>query len=312
MEKLQSQTKNLTIKRILCYFVLILLTVISLFPFYAMIINATRTHEQISMGFSALPGKAFLKNFVNLSVNKDKFATVEELHAFLDKWGLSIRDGNYAVNYPVLKGMINSLIIAGLTALVTTYFSAMTSYGVYMYNFKGKKFAFRFIMAVMMVPTQVSTLGFLRLLDKLHLMDNYTGLIVPAIAAPVVFFYMYQSMEATLPFSIVEAARVDGCNEFRTFNRIVVPMMKPAIAVQAIFAFVSSWNNYFIPALVISDKKLWTVPIVIANARNADYMNFNQSINYMLMTVAILPLIVAYLCLSRYIISGATAGGVKE
>ena len=123
---------------------------------------------------------------------------------------------------------------------------------------------------------------------------------------------MYQSMEATLPYSIVEAARVDGCPEFRTFNQIVVPMMKPAFAVQIIFAFVSSWNNYFVPALVITDKVKWTVPIVIAAARNADYMNRDQGINYMLMTLAIVPLMIMYLTLSRYIIGGTTAGGVKE
>ena len=181
-----------------------------------------------------------------------------------------------------------------------------------MYNFKGKKTAFKFIMAVMMVPTQVSTLGFLQLITKLGIMNSYIPLIIPAIAAPVVFFYMYQSMEATLPYSIVEAARVDGSNEFYTFNAIVCPMLKPAFAVQAIFAFVTSWNNYFIPALVISDKKLWTVPIVIANARSADYMMFDLGVNYTLMTVAILPLIVIYFLLSRYIIGGVTAGGVKE
>ena len=287
MEKLQSQSKNLAVKRILCYIVLILLAFISLFPFYTMIINATRSHDQIMRGFSAIPGISFFKNFINLTTGSGK-------------------------NYPIITGMINSVIIGSLTAILTTYFSSMTSYGIYMYNFKGKSFAFKFILAVMMVPTQVSTLGFLKLLNRMHLMNNYIPLIVPGIAAPIVFFYMYQSMEATLPYSIVEAARVDGCHEFRTFNQIVIPMMKPAIAVQAIFSFVTSWNNYFVPNLVINDKKLWTVPIVIANARNADYMNWDQGINYMLMTVAILPLIIVYLLLSRYIISGTTAGGVKE
>jgi len=287
MEKIQSQSKNLAVKRTLCYIVLILLAFISLFPFYTMIINASRSHEQIQRGFSALPGLSLFKNFVNLTTGKGK-------------------------NYPIITGMINSVLIGTFSAVLTTYFSTMTSYGIYMYNFKFKSFAFKFILAVMMVPTQVSTLGFLKLLNKMHLMNNYISLIVPGIAAPIVFFYMYQSMESTLPYSIVEAARVDGCNEFKTFNRIVIPMMKPAIAVQAIFSFVSSWNNYFVPNLVINDKKLWTVPIVIANARNADYMNWDQGINYMLMTVAILPLNIAYLFLSRYIISGATAGGVKE
>ena len=218
----------------------------------------------------------------------------------------------YGTSYPIFRGLGNSFLVAIFTAAFTTYFSAMTAYGIYMYNFKGKKTAFKFIMAVMMVPTQVSTLGFLQLITKLGIMNSYIPLIIPAIAAPVVFFYMYQSMEATLPYSIVEAARVDGSNEFYTFNAIVCPMLKPAFAVQSIFAFVSSWNNYFVPALVISDKKLWTVPIVIANARSADYMMFDLGVNYTLMTVAILPLIVIYFLLSRYIIGGVTAGGVKE
>ena len=287
MEKLQSQSKNLMIKRILCYIVLILLAFISLFPFYTMIINATRSHEQIQRGFSALPGISFFKNFINLTSGKGK-------------------------DYPIITGMINSVIIGALTAICTTYFSSMTSYGIYMYNFKLKKFSFRFIMAIMMVPTQVSTLGFLRLLEKMHLMNSFVGLIVPSIAAPIVFFYMYQSMEATLPYSIVEAARVDGCPEFRTFNQIVVPMMKPAFAVQIIFAFVSSWNNYFVPALVLQSKDKATVPILIATLRGADYMNFDMGKVYMMITVAIVPIIVAYLFLSKFIIAGVALGGVKE
>ena len=312
MDKIQSQSKSLGVRRTCCYIVLVLLAIISLFPFYTMIINCTRNHEQIQNGFSALPGVSLIKNFVNLAINKE--TTSPFWQGLLEKYGvaLSAHTGNYAVNYPILKGMLNSMIIGVLTALFTTYFSTMTAYGVYMYNFKLKRFSFNFIMAVMMVPTQVSTLGFLKLLDTLGLMNNYISLIVPSIAAPVVVFYMYQSMEATLPYSIVEAARVDGCNEFRTFNQIVIPMMKPALAVQGIFSFVTSWNNYFVPALVIEDKVKWTVPIVIANARNADYMNNDQGINYMLMTLAIIPLMIIYLCLSRYIISGSTAGGVKE
>ncbi len=312
MEKIQSQSKNLGVKRFFCYLVLIILAIISLFPFYIMIINCTRAHMDIQLGFSALPGRSLIKNFVNLAINKKTESAFWQ--NVLQKYGvaLSSKTGNYAENYPILRGMLNSIIIAGLTAVFTTYFSAMTAYGIYMYNFKGKKFAFRFIMAVMMVPTQVSTLGFLRLLQKLGLMNNYIALIVPSIAAPIVFFYLYQSMEATLPYSIVEAARVDGCQEFLTFNRIALPMLKPAIAVQSIFAFVSSWNNYFVPALVISSKTKWTVPIVIANARNADYLNNDQGINYMLMTLAIIPLMIVYFSLSRYIIAGSTAGGVKE
>ena len=277
--------ENSEIKRTLVYIVLITLTVFSLFPFFVLIVNATRTHAQIMKGFSPLPGLAFFSNLGHLLSNP---------------------------NIPVLRALGNSILVSVMSTVLTTYFSAMTAYGIFMYNFKGKQFAFKLILALMMIPTQVSTLGFIRLLIKIKMIDTLAALYIPAIASPVVFFYMYQSMEATLPYSIVEAARVDGSNEFYTFNAIVCPMLKPAFAVQSIFAFVSSWNNYFVPALVISDKKLWTVPIVIANARSADYMMFDLGVNYTLMTVAILPLIVIYFLLSRYIIGGVTAGGVKE
>ncbi|MDY2615160.1 carbohydrate ABC transporter permease [Treponema succinifaciens] len=303
MEKLKSQAKMLSTRRIICYAVLVLLAILSLFPFYIMVVNATRSHPQIQSGFSAIPGTQLWLHIKQFIKSERWFDVVA---------GQQVERKVYGTSYPIFRGLGNSFLVAIFTAAFTTYFSAMTAYGIYMYNFKGKKSAFKFIMAVMMVPTQVSTLGFLQLITKLGIMNSYIPLIIPAIAAPVVFFYMYQSMEATLPYSIVEAARVDGSNEFYTFNAIVCPMLKPAFAVQSIFAFVSSWNNYFVPALVISDKKLWTVPIVIANARSADYMMFDLGVNYTLMTVAILPLIVIYFLLSRYIIGGVTAGGVKE
>ena len=119
----------------------------------------------------------------------------------------------------------------------------MTAYAIHAYDFKLKKFMFSFILMIMMIPTQVTALGFLQLVSKMKLEDSFIPLIVPAIAAPATFFYMKQYMESTLPLSLVEAARIDGSGEFRTFNTIAFPLMKPAIAVQMIFTFVTSWNN---------------------------------------------------------------------
>ena len=288
-EPKDNYTASLRVKSTILTVWFVILTIICLLPIYILIVNATRESTAIANGVSFIPGTNLGKNISKL-----------------------FGDINYNTVYNVWIGYKNSLIITGFSTIFTVFFSAMTAYGIYMYNFKFKKFSFRFIMAVMMVPSQVSTLGFIRLLDKMHLMESYVGLIVPSIAAPIVFFYMFQSMEATLPYSIVEAARVDGCNEFRTFNQIAIPMLKPAFAVQAIFAFVTSWNNYFIPSLVLTEKAKWTVPIVIAAARNADYMNNDQGISYMLMTLAIVPLTIVYFILSKYIIEGTAAGGVKE
>ena len=122
---------------------------------------------------------------------------------------------------------------------------------------------------------------------------------------------MKQYMEATLPLAIVEAARIDGSNEFYTFNHIVLPVMKPAIAVQGIFSFVQSWNNYFVPSLILKSSDHKTLPLLIAQLRNADFLKFDMGQVYMLITIAIVPVIIVYLLLSKFIIRGITLGSVK-
>ena len=274
----------MTLLRIVVYAILIFLTVLCLFSFYLMIVNATRSNAQLQAGFRLLPQEHFWDNLKN---------------AWTDA----------SINIP--RGMLNSLFIAAVSAALTTYFSALTAYGVHVYDFKGKNLVFTFIMAIMMIPAQVSAVGFVQMINKFHLTNNYIPLIVPSIAAPVVFFYMKQYMESVLPLEIVEAARVDGSNEFRTFNTIILPIMKPAIAVQAIFSFVSSWNNYFIPALLLDKAEMKTVPIMIAQLRSADYSKFDMGKVYMFILLAILPVMVVYIILSKSIIKGVTSGSVK-
>ncbi|MBO6269000.1 MAG: carbohydrate ABC transporter permease, partial [Clostridium sp.] len=215
-----------------------------------------------------------------------------------------------SINIP--KGLLNSFIVAGITSVLTTYFSALTAYGLYAYKFRFRKAAFMFILLIMTMPTQVSALGFIRLITKMKLMDSLIPLYLPSIAAPAVFYFMYSYMESNLPMELVEAARMDGSGEFKTFNYVVLPLMKPAMAVQAIFTFVSSWNNYFLPALVISSNNKKTLPILIASLRSADFLKFDMGKVYMLITIAIVPIILVYILLSKYIVAGVTLGGVKE
>ena len=144
-----------------------------------------------------------------------------------------------------------------------------------------------------------------------NLKNSFIPLIVPSIAAPTVFFFMKQYLDASLPMEIVEAARIDGAGEFYTFNKIVLPIMKPALAVQAIFSFVASWNNYFIPALVLDSADKKTLPILIAQLRSADFLKFDMGKVYMMVAIAILPVIVVYLLLSKFIVRGVALGGVK-
>ncbi|RKM60307.1 carbohydrate ABC transporter permease [Butyrivibrio sp. XB500-5] len=270
-------------RRVLAYTVLVLVSFLCLFWFYLLFINSTRSNAELTRGFTPFPSTYLKTNWINL------------------------KNGTL----PIFSGMVNSLIVATLTAALATYFSTMTAYAIHAYDFKLKKFMFTFILMVMMIPTQVTALGFIQLIGKMGLDDKFTPLIVPAIASPAVFFYMKQYMDSVLPLSLVEAARIDGSGELRTFNSIVVPLMKPAIAVQAIFSFVTSWNNYFTPALVLHTDSKKTLPILIAQLRSADWLKFDMGQVYVMIAFSIFPVIIVYLILSKNIVGGLTLGGVK-
>lgn len=277
----------LTVRRIVAYVVLFLLCALCLFCFYVLIINATRPHADIQKGFSFLPGSwtSVQNNFWNVMNN---------------------------ANIPVLTGMGNSLLVSALTAILACYFSALTAFGIHAYRFKGRTFALTFILLIMTMPTQVSALGFVQLIGKVNLKDTLWPLFLPSIASPAVFYFMHQYMQASLPLEVIEAARIDGSSEFGTFNRIVLPMIKPAIAVQAIFTFVGAWNNYFTPALILNSASKKTLPILIAQLRSADFLKFDMGQVYMMIALSILPVIIVYLFLSKFIIAGVAVGGGKE
>ena len=272
------------VRRVVAYIVLVILSFLCLFWFYILFVNATRSNAELGRGFTLIPGGNLPQNWTNLMTG----------------------------TLPVLNGLLNSVVVSACSALLCTYFSTMTAYAIHAYDFKLKGFFFTFILAIMMIPTQVTSLGFLQLVQKLKLEDNLLPLIVPSIAAPVTFFYMKQYMDSTLSLSLIEAARIDGAGEFKIFNSIVLPLMKPAIAVQAIFTFVSSWNNYFIPALILHKDKIKTLPVLIAQLRSADFLKFDMGQVYMMIAFSIFPVIVVYLILSRYIVAGVALGGVKE
>ena len=279
-----STAANVAFRKLMAYTLLVILCILCIFFFYILFINASRVHSEIQSRFSLLPGKFFIQNWNNLMADP---------------------------MLPIWRGMANSLIISASVALLSTYFSTLTAYAIHAYQFRMRDFAFKFILLVMMVPGQVSALGFVEMMNVWN-WDTFWPLIVPSVAAPAVFFFMKQYMESALPLAIVEAARIDGSSEFGTFNRIVLHIMKPAIAVQAIFTFVGAWNNYFTPALLLKADEVKTLPILIATLRSADFAKFDMGKVYMMICLSILPVIVVYLCLSKFIIAGVAVGGVKE
>ena len=284
------QTKVI-VRSCIIYFFLILLALICLIPIWILFVNATRAHADIGQKAVALiPGTNFFKNVHELNTN--------ELFA----------------HFKPLLGFRNSLIVAGSCCALTVFFSGLTAYGLVVYDFKLKGPMFTFIVAVMMVPAQVTAVGFMNMLVKWHMLGKYLPLIVPAIAAPAIVFYMRQYMLSAFPLDIIEAARIDGSNEFRTFLTISVPMMKPAFAVQAIFAFINKWNDYYNQSLVLvslAEPDWKTMPMMVSSVLAIDRMP-DFGANYAAIFLSIIPVVVVYLVLSRFIIGGVAAGGVKE
>ena len=269
-------------RRVIAYTVLIIISFFCLFWFYVLFINATRSNGELQAGFTAVPSTHLFDNWNNL------------LHGTL----------------PVIKGLVNSLIISSLSAVLTVYFSTMTAYAIHAYDFRLKKYIYTFILAVMMIPTQVTALGFIRLMRSMNLMDSFIPLIVPAVAAPITFFYMKQYMESTLSLEMIEAARIDGSKEWNTFNKIILPIMKPAVATQAIFQFIAQWNNLFTPTILLTTDSKKTLPMFV-QLLSSNQFRTDYGVVYVGLFVTIIPLVVVYLVLSKYIVAGVALGGVK-
>ena len=274
---------SLRLNKSIIYVVCILLSLLSIFPFFIMFVNATRSTSEIQSGLSLLPSSHFMTNW----------------NVLIDK------------SFDPFQGFINSFIISGGTTLCAVYFSSLTAYGLVVYNWKFRQPFFTFILCVMMIPAQASAIGFYQFMYQIHWTNNFLPLILPSIAAPAIVFFMRQYLLATLSIEMVEAARIDGAGEFFTFNRIVMPIMIPAIATQAIFAFVASWNNLFMPLILLTQKENYTLPIMVSLLKGDIYKTEFGSI-YMGLSLTVLPLFVIYFLLSRYIIAGVALGGVKE
>ena len=161
-----------------------------------------------------------------------------------------------------------------------------------------------------MIPPTVTIIGFFQMVYKMHMTNHLWVLVLPAIASPSMVFFMRQYMIPAVSVSLVESARIDGSPEFLTFNRIVLPIMKPAVATQAIFTFVTSWNELFRPAVLLTQHDKYTLPIMVS-LLNGDIYKREHGAVYLGLTLTALPLIIVYFLLAKYIVAGVALGSVK-
>ncbi|HCS74460.1 MAG TPA: sugar ABC transporter permease [Clostridiales bacterium] len=270
--------------KILKYIFCIFLAILSILPFWIMFMNATRgTYEIQQSSISLLPSRYLMSN-LNILLGK---------------------------SFNPVKGFINSMIISISATIATVYFSSLTAYALVAYNWKMRQPFFTFIMAVMMIPAQVSGIGFYQFMYRIHWTNSFLPLILPAIAAPSAVFFMRQYLLGALSLDIVNSARIDGAGEFHIFNKMILPIATPAMATQAIFSFVGNWNNLFTPMILLTDQDKYTMPMMVSLLRGDIYKTEYGSV-YLGLSLTVLPLFIIYFLLSRYIIDGVALGSIKE
>ena len=274
------------IKKGILYFLLILLAIVCLTPFWLMVINSTRSGIEITQSFSLLPGSSLKKNY-------------DIVFSFFN----------------LFKGMLNSLLVAVPATVLCLFFSAMTAFALAVYKFKGQKVLFGVILVFMMIPGQLGLIGFYNLCTKLHLINSYIPLIIPAIASPGVVFFLRQYIMSTLPPALLEAARIDGSSEFHTFIRIVLPIMSPGMATMGIMTFIGQWNSYLLPMIILNKNDKFTLPVMMSTLRAATAssgLQTNQGAVYLAVTISVIPILLVFCFFSKYIISSIASGSVKE
>lgn len=282
MSTLNKRDGNPVVRGII-YVVCIFLAVLSLFPFIVMVVNSTRNTPQIQQhAVSLIPSTHLMQNWA----------------VFTGK------------TFNPMTGFINSCIISFGMVICTVYFSTLTAYALVAYEWKLRNPFFTFILCVMMIPGTITSIGFYQFMYRIGMTNNFLALILPSIAAPGTVFFMRQFMLASLPLELLDSARIDGSKEFHTFNRIALPIMKPAMATQAIFCFVSSWNQLFLPSILLTKNQLYTMPLMVSQLKG-DIYKVEYGAVYLGLTLSVLPLFIIYFALSRYIIAGVALGGVK-
>lgn len=273
---------KLKVFKIFLYIALILLLIICFIPFLMMIVNATRSNSEILKGFTIIPGTSTLDNY-------------DILIRYMDVW----------------RGFFNSLIVSTSVTVLNAYFSALTAFAIVVYNFRGKNLIFIFFLVLMMVPGQLGLIGLYDLSSTLGILNTYWPLIIPAIAAPFTVFFFRQYLITSMHMSLLEAARIDGASEMYMFHRIVIPVLMPAIATMGIFTFIGTWNDYITPLVILRSNDLFTLPVMMGALRGSPVAQ-NLGAMYLGIAISVVPIMIAFLFLSRYIISSISAGAIKE
>lgn len=262
------------------YAFLAILAIICLMPFYSMLIASTHTNTSIASRLLLLPSDRFMANY-NLLIS------------IVNIWW----------------GFLHSLYITVTSVTLALYFSALAAYGFSKYPFRGRNILFAFVLATMMIPSQLGIIGFFKFMGTLDLLNTYWPLILPSMANAFGIFFLRQICDSSIPEELLEAARLDGAGELAIFHRIVLPLLGPSIAALAIFLFISKWNSFLEPLIIIFDNEKQTLPVMIALTKGQFRTDYGAQ--YVGIAVSVVPILIVFSLASRRIISGVTVGALK-
>lgn len=270
------------IRSVLLHALMIPLAILFLLPIFWMLISATLPNNEIlAAPPTLLPGMHLAENW---------------------------RDLNDDLNF--LRAVANSVGISIIFTTFATLVAAMSGYAFAKFSFAGRGVLFTIVIAALTIPFEVRAIPqYLLVARELRLANTWWAIILPWLAYPLGVFFMRQNM-LSVPSDLLEAARIDGAGEARIFFRIVLPIMRPALAAVAIVLFLFQWNDYFWPLLILSQKDAYTIPVALGTLVGLTRVSWG---GIMVGTaIATLPFLILFLWLQRYFIAGITAGAVKD
>jgi len=267
--------------RFLLYAVLIISSVLMIIPFYWSLATSLKLEQFV---FSSppqwFPSPVTLANYIHV-----------------------------LTRIPFLRYFANSVIVSVATTLGHVFFDTLAAYAFAKLTFPGRDKIFFIMLLALMVPFQVNLIPLYKIMATLHWTDTYLALIVPNLTSIFGIFLMRQFM-MTIPNELLDAARIDGCNEFGVFRKVVLPLALPGIATLIIFTFMGTWNDFLWPRIVTSSEKLFTLPVGLAGLQMKNTSNVAQIMAGTVLTA--LPMIIVFLFMQRQFIEGMTAGALKE
>ncbi len=264
------------------YLVLLLFCGIAIYPILQVVTISLRPSDRLlSTSLEIIPDGATLNNYVRL---------------FTDQ--------------PFLIWLRNSVLVSTVVTVTGVVLAALTGYGFSRFNFLGKKAGLLSLLTTQMFPATMLLLPLYIMLIKLGLINTYLGIIViyTATALPFTIWTM-KGYYDTIPTSLEEAARIDGCNQFQAFYKIILPLAAPALVITALFSFMTAWAEYLVAAQILQDSNLWTLPLGLKSFESN--MSTEWGLYGASSIIVTIPVVVLFLALSKYLVSGLTLGSVK-